>query len=294
MSRMIRLFSSASKPNNLKVILGAGALAGIAGVCYLNMIHKPIMDNKLDENEFKPFKLVSVDMLNHNTGVFRFQIPKDQSASTPTASFVITRFGDGQNDPISRPYTPISKESDKGFFDLLIKKYPDGKMSSHIHSLKPGDLLEVKGPIPKFKVEANMADTIGMIAGGTGITPMYQIIQKLLNDPNDKTNLVLVFGNVTEQDILLKTQLDQLAEKHERFKIYYAVDKGKFGHQGFINKDLLSKALPKPSDNVKLFVCGPPLMVKAISGSKAPDYSQGELGGILNEMKYPKEKVFKF
>lgn len=40
-----------------------------------------------------------------------------------------------------------------------------------------------------------------MIAGGTGITPMYQIIKSSLKNPNDKTELALVYANVDELDI---------------------------------------------------------------------------------------------
>jgi NAD(P)H-flavin reductase len=36
---------------------------------------------------------------------------------------------------------------------------------------------------------------IGMIAGGTGITPMYQLIQDICNNPEDTTQLSLLFAN---------------------------------------------------------------------------------------------------
>lgn len=48
-----------------------------------------------------------------------------------------------------RPYTPISKHDTIGEMHLLIKSYKDGVISKHIHSLKPGDELAIKGPIPK-------------------------------------------------------------------------------------------------------------------------------------------------
>jgi cytochrome-b5 reductase len=40
--------------------------------------------------------------------------------------------------------------------------------------------------------------------------------------------------------------------------------------------------------------CGPPPMMKAISGDKAEDKSQGELTGILAKMGFAKEQVYKF
>jgi cytochrome-b5 reductase len=43
-----------------------------------------------------------------------------------------------------------------------------------------------------------------MIAGGTGITPMYQVAAAILKDPRDVTQLSLIFGNLSEEDILIK------------------------------------------------------------------------------------------
>lgn len=47
----------------------------------------------------------------------------------------------------------------------MIKEYPTGIMSKYIHSLKPGDFLEIKGPLSKIPYKANMKKKIGMIAG---------------------------------------------------------------------------------------------------------------------------------
>ena len=41
-------------------------------------------------------------------------------------------------------------------------------------------------------------------------------------------------------------------------------------------------------------MCGPPPMMEHISGNKAKDKSQGELKGILKDMGYSSDQVFKF
>ena len=46
-------------------------------------------------------------------------------------------------------------------------------------------------------------EAIGLIAGGTGITPMYQLIKAIFKNPNDKTKVTLVFGNVSLTLIVL-------------------------------------------------------------------------------------------
>ncbi|KAJ1499085.1 hypothetical protein HMI54_004896 [Coelomomyces lativittatus] len=129
---------------------------------------------------------------------------------------------------------------------------------------------------------------------------MLQIIHKLIKSPEDRTQLKLIFANVSEQDILLKDELDKLAKSFpDRFKVFYIIDKPATkdwkGAIGYITKDFLQKNLPSAKEeNVKIFVCGPPPMVKSICGSKAPDYSQGELAGYLKDLGFTSEQVFKF
>lgn len=57
------------------------------------------------------------------------------------------------------------------------------------------------------------------IAGGSGITPMYQVAQEILRNPEDKTQVSLIFANQTEQDIILRKELDDLAAKHDNFQV---------------------------------------------------------------------------
>ena len=187
----------------------------------------------------------------------------------------------------------------RGFLDFIIKKYPNGPMSEHIHSLKPGETLEIKGPIPKYPWNANKHNHIALIAGGTGITPMWQLCRSIFQNPEDKTKVTLIFGNVTEQDILLRKEFEELENNYpDRFRAFYVLDNapdGWKGGKGFITKDLLKEVIPGPKEeNVKVFVCGPPGLYKAISGTKKSPAEQGELTGYLKELGYGEDQVYKF
>lgn len=74
------------------------------------------------------------------------------------SAVVVKGVGEGVKDkegkPVIRPYTPVTSPDTPGHIDFLIKKYPGGLMTSHIHSLKPGDKLAIKGPIDKYEVSA--------------------------------------------------------------------------------------------------------------------------------------------
>ena len=172
-------------------------------------------------------------------------------------------------------------------------------MSEHIHSLNVDQRLAFKGPIVKYPWEANKHNHVCLIAGGTGITPMYQLARHIFKNPEDRTKVTLVFGNVNEDDILLKKELQDLENTYpQRFRAFYVLDnppKEWIGGKGYISKELLKTVLPEPKEeNIKLFVCGPPGLYKAISGGKVSPKDQGELSGILKELGYEKDQVFKF
>lgn len=93
-----------------------------------------------------------------------------------------------------------------------------------LESLEVGDTVDVKGPIGHFhydrpghyknhKLESEVK-RINMIAGGTGLTPMYQVMKAILSDPADLTELRLLYANQTEADILLRPELEALAKTH--------------------------------------------------------------------------------
>ncbi|KAK0311962.1 NADH-cytochrome b5 reductase [Friedmanniomyces endolithicus] len=245
--------------------------------------------------------LESVENVSHNTKKFRFKLnDEDSTSGLPVASALLTKFkGPDMEKPVIRPYTPVSDEDEKGYLDFVVKVYPNGPMSEHLHAMKAGERLDFKGPIPKYPWTANKHDHIALIAGGTGITPMYQVARAIFKNPEDKTKVTLVFGNVSEEDILLKKEWEDLEREFpQRFRAFYVLDNPPEGWtqgKGFITKDLLKTTLPGPKDgNIKLFVCGPPGLYKAIAGPKKSPGEQGELSGILSELGYTQEQVYKF
>ncbi|KAH6609262.1 nadh-cytochrome b5 reductase 2 [Trichoderma cornu-damae] len=308
---------SGAKGGSNALLYGAGAV-GLAGAGYFFLggsSSASKAENKAKEaagvtpkvaftggdQGFLSLKLAEVEQVNHNTKKLRFELPdKDQVSGLYITSAVLTKFkGANAEKATLRPYTPISDEDDKGFVDLLVKKYPNGPMSTHIHDLKVGETLAIKGPLPKYPWSENKHNHIALIAGGTGITPMYQLVRAIFKNPNDKTKVTLVFGNVTKEDILLKSKFDELENTYpQRFRAFYVLDnppKEWVGGSGFITKELLKQVLPEPkSDNIKLFVCGPPGLMKTISGPKVSPKDQGELTGVLKDLGYSSEQVYKF
>ncbi|RKP03193.1 hypothetical protein CXG81DRAFT_9841 [Caulochytrium protostelioides] len=259
----------------------------------------------LNGKDWQEFTLKRIVDVNYNTKIFRFRLPAGATElGLPTASCVLVRFQDGVDAKgkkkfVVRPYTPLEDPSlgVTGEFDLLIKHYEGGPMSTHIFNMVPGDKLQIKGPIAKYQWKKNETKEIALIAGGTGITPMLQIIQRILSDPEDMTRMSLTFCNVTERDILMRPYLDSLQTNHpNQFRVQYLLEKptaGWNGPSGLIRPEILNRACPTPG-NGKVFVCGPDGFVKAICGNKNPDLSQGTVSGYLKDMGYTENDVYKF
>ena len=240
--------------------------------------------------------------ISHDTVRFRFGLPKSApilglpvgkhfKLYCPNPKGSVEGMWNGKEDAdsgeneIERKYTPTTSDDDVGFVDLVIKVYkrgvvdrfPDGgKMSQYMNTLQVGDCMTISGPWGmneylgkgNFKVgtKSLSCSKLGMMAGGTGITPMLQVMAAILKDPSDKTEISLIYANQTEDDILVRDELEDLALKHPtRLKLWYTLDRPPAGWKystGFITAEMISEHIPAPADDTIVLMCGPPPMVK--------------------------------
>jgi len=256
------------------------------------------------------FRLVRKTAINHNTIVFRFVLPTDKHRlGLPVGKHIVVRrpLEEKEEFQLSRNYTPVTSDDELGFFELIIKIYEKpfpGKMGTYLKNLPIDTEVEMCGPrghlsymghgrfdIMRRSTEQNKNElksyqirNVGMIAGGTGLTPMLQIIREVLKHPTDRTNLTFIFANVTEQDIILRAELDALAARHRNFKVYYTLDlppaEWKQG-RGFVTAEMIAEQLVGPGPDAMVLVCGPPPMVK-----KQEEH--------LKALKYSDDSIFVF
>lgn len=151
--------------------------------------------------------------------------------------------------------------------------------------LKLSDIIVKKEYIPDFHKD------ILLIAGGTGITPMMQLLEV-----NDRVRFTLIFCNLSEKDIFLMDKL----RKYDNLKIFHVLEKMEIEKDGFfmgrINYEIVKNIAILDNELLYDFayVCGPPEFVKVVCGEKAEDKSQGKLAGILKKIGFRGNQVFKF
>merc|ERR1719334_1818736 len=149
---------------------------------------------------YTPFKLIEKVNVTHNTRRFKIALQTPKTVlGLPIGKHFKLRFFDDTGNEVSRSYTPVTSDDDIGYVELVIKIYPMGKMGQYLDHLNIGDSIDIMGPKgfinyeypshitftrPRAKGTFDF-ETINMIAGGTGLTPMYQIIQQIIKDKND-------------------------------------------------------------------------------------------------------------
>lgn len=178
----------------------------------------------LSASVFRPFQVLKVTQISHNTKLIRFELPADKSLGLTIGRHITLR-AEVDGAKVMRAYTPTSRIDQTGYFDLLIKSYEYGKLSSFLHTIRPGQVVEVRGPVGRFKYAPNTYPRIGLIAGGTGLTPCLQVMRTILQCPDyseDRTCFTLFFQNRCEEDILLQEELETLRQKYpQRVTVVY-------------------------------------------------------------------------
>ncbi|KAL3687448.1 hypothetical protein R1sor_013757 [Riccia sorocarpa] len=236
----------------------------------------------LNPKERIAFQLIEKEDLSATICKLRFALQsKEHILGLPVGKHVLIA-ANINGKLVMRAYTPISCDKDVGYFDLLVKIYfrndsfpSGGLMSQHLGSLTVGESIMVKGPLGhiqykgkgEFEVHGHVkhARKFAMIAGGTGITPMYQVIRAILENPSDHTDVSLIYCNRNESDIMLKEQLDEWQEKHCNFRVWYTVTSGHL-REGWkysrcrMNENMMREHLPPGSPDTSAFICGPPAM----------------------------------
>lgn len=293
---MLRFLSMPKK----SLRFASGFVAGAGGAVWMSST--TYCDEKkvaLNPKEWRSFRVSEVEQVTSTVARVRFDLPSPEHEMGLSVASCLMARADIDGKMVTRPYTPISMNEEKGILELTVKGYPNGALSKYIVNLKVGDELEMKGPFKKLDYQPNMKKEIGMIAGGSGITPMLQVIRAILNNPNDKTKIHLLFANTSENDIILRDALDALQHVHPtRFTVTYCIDKASSsswkGCTGHVSKEMIQKYMPAVSEDNVIYVCGPPGLMNHVSGNKAKDKSQGEVSGLLQELNYASSMVFKF
>jgi NAD(P)H-flavin reductase len=159
-----------------------------------------------------------------------------------------------------------------------------GKFTPYLEHLPIGSKIAAEGPFGKFGYKPKgvvildgveyHAKRLFFVAGGSGITPCYQTITEIIEMPEETIELVLLFANKTEADIVLRKELEAL---RPRLRLELLLNTAPTGWQylvGHPNKEVLEGVCPLGDPETIYIHCGPPGMNKGIREMFAKYYPQ--------------------
>ncbi|WP_456748810.1 FAD-binding oxidoreductase [Bradyrhizobium sp. USDA 4354] len=172
---------------------------------------------------------------------------------------------DGQT--VRRSYTIASSAAQTAYVETTIKRQEGGLLSDYMHGhLKQGDLVEVTGPSGAFTFTGTEADSVVLIGGGVGITPLMAAI-RYLSDIAWPGQIYLVYGAQTTEQFIFRDELEYLQRRmstlHVAATMMRAAGTSWMGREGQITAEFLTQAVPDLAKR-RVHLCGPPGMMDAL------------------------------
>ncbi|NXJ96021.1 NB5R4 reductase, partial [Corythaixoides concolor] len=217
---------------------------------------------------YRKCKLVSKTEVTHDTKLFCLMLPKSTHLRVPTGQHVYLKKIIAGTEVV-KPYTPILPFLPLDFKEpscnagahiyLMIKIYSCGLFTQALDHLQIGDCISVSNPEGNFKKsQVQTLEDLFLLAAGTGFTPMVKLLNFALTEVSCLRKVKLIFFNKTEDDILWRNQLEQLALKDERFEVQFILSqptKDWVGKQGKISSSLLSEFVKRSRKYSKVLIC---------------------------------------
>lgn len=244
------------------------------------------------DTNFYTLKVKDVQPATDQAVVVSFDVPADlketfqyQHGQYLTLKFLF------RGDQERRAYSLCSSPSVDQDLKIGVKRVHKGLVSNHINdNLKPGTEVEVMPPQGHFTtaLDANQSKDYFLICSGSGITPMFSILKTILED-EPKSQVCLIYGNRSEDSVMFKAELDQLAQRYKgQFHLIETLSRPKErkeggflglfaktivdwqGKRGRIDAALIKEVYQqyhRGNAPVECFLCGPQGMMRTGEGT---------------------------
>lgn len=182
---------------------------------------------------------------------------------------------------MNRSYSISSSPTQREYVDLTVKREPRGAVSRHIDDLlKVGDEIEAGGPVGRFTFDGTEADSIVLIAGGVGITPMMSIA-RFLTERSWPGDVYFIYACRTPVDFIFAREIAGLERVNAKLHVTVVMERPEGtdwkGLRGRLSAQLLAQTVPDIASR-RIHICGPPVMMDAVRA-------------LLTELKVPPDQV---
>jgi ring-1,2-phenylacetyl-CoA epoxidase subunit PaaE len=215
---------------------------------------------------FERLRVAAVDRLTDDAAAFTFEVPeglRQRFAFAPGQHLTLRHVLDGVD--LRRTYS-VCASAVSGPLRVAVKRLEGGAFSTWVlEHLAVGDTVEVLPPAGRFgpPVSADRRRRYGLIAAGSGITPVLSIAATAL-EVEPESEVVLLLGNRTSRDVMFLEELSDLKDRYPaRFQLLHVLSQEEQESEllsGRLDPDRLGRVLDAlvPVDGIdEWYLCGP-------------------------------------
>jgi ferredoxin-NADP reductase len=180
-----------------------------------------------------------------------------------------------------RSYSIASAPEDEQLA-LTVERLEDGEVSPYlVDELRPGDELELRGPIGGYFVwEQSLGGPLLLLAGGSGIAPLRSMLRHR-TAAGSSVSVRLLYSARSLAEVIYRAELEHAAAADGvdvRFTLTREWPDGWRGFRRRIDEELLAELAWSPEERPLVYVCGPTAFVEvAASGLVALGHDAGRI-----------------
>jgi ferredoxin-NADP reductase len=170
-----------------------------------------------------------------------------------------------------RSYSIASAPEDRALA-LTVERLDEGEVSPYlVDEMRPGDLLEVRGPIGGWFVwEVGDGGPLLLIGGGSGLVPLMAMLRHRARAHSEVPARVLLSAR-TIDDVLYRDELESLARGARGPGVFTALTREAppawTGFDRRVDREMLLEVSFEVRELPRVFVCGPTSFVEAVAGT---------------------------
>ncbi|MFP4380487.1 MAG: ferric reductase-like transmembrane domain-containing protein [Candidatus Sumerlaeia bacterium] len=247
-----------------------GDFNGIAAKIYLIALLAALIVVSIYKKGVKPIQLknnaLAVGNVRPlNSKIFEIEIPapEENRFEYLPGQFAFLTLKRSKAPVEEHPFTISSTPTRPDSLIFTIKN--SGDYTSTIGKTREGDRAIIDGPFGHFShlVKGKDKEPLLFIAGGIGITPLLSMM-RYIADNESQRSILLIWANRSRHDIVLEEELTEMAHQNPNMRIVHVLsdDPDWDGEKGFVDRDFLKRVLDKSDKKRRVFLCGPPPMMK--------------------------------
>ena len=171
-----------------------------------------------------------------------------------------------------RSYSIASPPERTGVIEITVERIEDGEVSPYLHDVVvSGDQIEVRGPIGGYFVwEVAMGGPLLLIGGGSGVVPLMAMLRHRAAQHAPLPARIL-YSSRTAEDVIYRDELEAMAGSDHDFEAFFTFTRQApaewTGYRRRIDAAMLGEVIKPFGNQARVYVCGPTLLVEAVSGA---------------------------